>query len=71
MAYIPRRILQVERRHLRRTDDGSPDCLVIHFSYTDGDELFEAHSLEGAYPTKRFHLRSDLERWLRRRGYHD
>lgn len=65
---MPRRqVLQVETRVVRSEDEEQrPRWLVVHFSFTDGGEVYEVRSLEGLHATRRFESLSEVEAFLRR-----
>jgi hypothetical protein len=61
-----RRVLQVETRVIRSEDEQQrPRWLVMHFSFTDGGEVYEVRSLEGLHSTRRFETLAEVDAFLR------
>jgi hypothetical protein len=61
---VRRRIEQLEKTIVTREGDDTPRWLIMHLSYSDGSEVYEVHSLEGAPLYRRFAHRSELDAWL-------
>jgi hypothetical protein len=61
-----RRLLAVEKRVITHEVTGQPGWLIIHLSYSDGDEVYEVRSLEGLHTPRRFRLESEMDAWLRK-----
>lgn len=63
MASIRRRLTRMGKRVVKQ--DGEPRWLILHYSYTDGGEVFEVRSLDTGR-TKRFTSQSEMDAWLRK-----
>ena len=69
MTRFRRRILSFNKQILRNVEDGKPKFLIRCYIYSDGSKKYEIHSVDGEYPDAKFHRRSQLNGWLRQRGY--
>ena len=69
MRSVPRHIIQVTRRVIPNVKGGALKWAIMHFTYTDGSEEYRVRSVDGDYPAQRFRLRTEMEAWLRKRGY--
>jgi hypothetical protein len=64
MPAIRRRLIQVEKRIVKAEGKDDPRWLIVHSSYSDGGEVYEVYSMQGASGFRRFSTESEMDAWL-------
>ena len=70
MAAPLRRLLHLEKWIVTQETTGEARWLVLHFSYSDGGEVYEVRSLQGPQSYRRFATESELQAWLRQHEHY-